>query len=106
MMQGPAIANHLGWFGRVLHRQAARSIHFLVMSYFVFFVLVHVTMVFLTGLRGNVNKMFAGVNNNGSAGFAIFLPAMAIVVIAWAVATPLTLRRTRLVQKTGRFLIG
>jgi len=106
LMQGPAIANRLGWFGRVFHRQAARSIHFLVMAYFVFFVLVHVTMVFITGLRGNVNKMFAGVNDNGSAGFAIFVPAMAIVVIAWAAATPLTLRHTRLVQKTGRFVIG
>jgi thiosulfate reductase cytochrome b subunit len=106
LMQGPAIANRLGWFGRVLHRQAARSVHFLVMSYFVFFVLVHVTMVFITGLRGNLNKMFAGVNDNGTAGFAIFIPAIAIVVIAWAVATPLTIRHTRLVQKTGRFIIG
>src|SRR5215472_15766262 len=88
LMQGPAIANRLGWFGRVFHRQAARSIHFLVMSYFAFFILIHVTMIFITGLRGNVNKMFAGLNNNGSVGFAIFIPAMAIVVIAWAAATP------------------
>src|SRR5262252_7002588 len=106
LMQGPAIANRLGWFGRVFHRQAARSIHFLVMAYFVFFVLVHVTMVFITGLRGNLNKMFAGVNDNGTAGFAIFIPAIAIVVIAWALATPLTISHTRLVQKTGRFIIG
>jgi DMSO/TMAO reductase YedYZ molybdopterin-dependent catalytic subunit len=63
-------------------------------------------MVFITGLRGNLNKMFAGVNDHGSAGFAIFIPAMAIVVIVWAVATPLTIRHTRLVQKTGRFIIG
>jgi DMSO/TMAO reductase YedYZ molybdopterin-dependent catalytic subunit len=63
-------------------------------------------MVFVTGLRGNVNKMFAGVNNNGNAGFAIFIPAMAIVVLAWAIATPLTITHARLVQKTGRFLIG
>jgi methionine sulfoxide reductase catalytic subunit len=106
LMQGPAIANHLGWLGRVFHRQVARSIHFFVMSYFVFFILVHLTMVFITGLVGNVNKMFAGVNTNGYAGFAIFLPAMAIVVIAWAIATPLTIRHSRLVQKTGRFIIG
>jgi len=106
LMQGPAIANRLGWFGRVFHRQVARSIHFLVMSYFVFFIFVHVTMVFVTGLRGNVNKMFAGVNGNGSAGFAIFIPAMAIVVITWAIATPLTINHTRLVQRTGRFIIG
>jgi sulfoxide reductase catalytic subunit YedY len=106
LMQGPAIANRLGWFGRVFHRQVARSIHFLVMFYFAFFLFIHVTMVFITGLRGNVNKMFAGVNDNGTAGFAIFIPAMAIVIIAWAVATPLTIRHARLVQKAGRFIIG
>jgi len=27
-MQGPAIANHMGWFARILNRQAARTIHF------------------------------------------------------------------------------
>jgi methionine sulfoxide reductase catalytic subunit len=106
LMQGPAIANRLGWLGRVFHRQVARSIHFLVMSYFAFFIIVHVTMIFMTGLRGNVNKMFAGVNGNGNAGLIIFVSAMAIVAITWAIATPLTISHARLVQKTGRFFIG
>jgi len=106
LMQGPAIANRLGWVGRVFHRQVARSVHFLVMSYFVFFILVHLTMVFVTGLPGNLSKMFAGVEDNGRAGFAGFIPAIAVVIIAWAVATPLTIRHTRVVQKTGRFIIG
>src|SRR5215831_14229185 len=88
LMQGPAIANRLGWFGRFFYRQVARSIHFLVLSYFAVFLLIHVTMVFVTGLRGNVNKMFAGVNNNGNAGFIIFIAAMAVVAIMWAIATP------------------
>jgi thiosulfate reductase cytochrome b subunit len=106
LMQGPAIANRLGWFGRILHRQVARSIHFLVLSYFAVFVLIHLTMIFITGLRGNVNKMFAGVNNSGNVGFMIFVPAMVILVTVWAIVTPLTIRHTRLVQKTGRFMIG
>ena len=106
LMQGPAIANRLGWFGRVLHRQAARSIHFLVLCYFVLFICVHVTLIFITGLRGNLNHMFAGVNDNGNAGFVIFGVAMVIVAIVWALATPLTLKYTRLVQKTGTFLTG
>ncbi|HKU23852.1 MAG TPA: hypothetical protein VJQ54_00195 [Candidatus Sulfotelmatobacter sp.] len=38
-------------------RQAARSIYFLVMCYFVFFTFTHVTMIFLTGLCGNLNHM-------------------------------------------------
>lgn len=106
LMQGPAIANRLGWFGRILHRQSARSIHFLLMCYFVFFIFIHVTMIFITGLRGNLNHMFAGVNDNGTAGFIIFGVAMASVAITWAAATPITIKHARLVQKTGRFLIG
>lgn len=106
LMQGPAIANRLGRFGRILHRQAARSIHFLVMCYFVLFICVHMTMIFVTGLRGNLNHMFAGVNDAGNAGFVIFGVAMVIVAAVWALATPLTLKYARLVQKTGGFLIG
>lgn len=30
-MQSPALSNHLGWFGRMLNRQRARSIHFLAL---------------------------------------------------------------------------
>jgi DMSO/TMAO reductase YedYZ molybdopterin-dependent catalytic subunit len=50
--------------------------------------------------------MFAGVNNNSDVGFYFFGAAMAIVAIVWAAATPLTIRYTRSVQRTGRFLIG
>lgn len=106
LMQGPAIANQFRRFGRILHRQAARSIHFVVLCYFVFFIGVHVTMIFITGLRGNLNHMFAGVNDNGNTGFVIFGVAMAIVAIVWALATPVALKYTRRVQKTGTFLIG
>ncbi|MGH7934886.1 MAG: cytochrome b/b6 domain-containing protein, partial [Candidatus Binataceae bacterium] len=81
LMQGPAIANRTGWLGRILHRQAARSIHFLVMCYFVAFIFVHVTMIFVTGLRGNLDHMFAGANNNGNAGFIIFGVAIFIVAV-------------------------
>ena len=60
LMQSPAISNKLGVVGRVVHRQAARSIHFLSLGWFLFFILSHVTMVFITGLRANLNHMFAG----------------------------------------------
>ena len=106
LMQAPAISNKLGWFGRLLHRQAARSIHFLVLCWFVMFVCVHVTMVFITGLRHNVNHMFAGLNNNSPLGLEIFALAMCIVAIAWLSASPFTLRYARLVQKAGRLLVG
>ena len=106
LMQAPAISNKLGWFGKILHRQAARSIHFLVLCWFVMFVCVHVTMVFITGLRHNVNHMFAGLNNNSPLGLKIFGVAICVVVVAWLAASPLTIRYPRLVQKAGRLLFG
>ena len=39
-------------------------------------------------------------------GFGIFAASMAVVAIAWFAATPLTLRRPRLIQRVGFALIG
>jgi len=106
LMQSPAISNALGWFGRVFNRQAMRSVHFISFSWFVFFILAHGIMVFVTGIRENTNHMFAGVENKSWAGFPFFLLAMAILTAAWLLASPLTVRHARLVQRTGAFMIG
>jgi len=106
LLQGPAIANKLGWTGKVLNRQLARSIHFMSFSWFVFFIAAHGTMVFVTGLRQNTNHMFGGVKDGAWVGFVPFVVAMAVVAAAWAVASPFTIRHARLVQHTGAFMIG
>jgi methionine sulfoxide reductase catalytic subunit len=105
-LQGPAISNKLGWLTRKLHRQAARSIHILSFIWFILFILAHGIMVFITGIRQNTNHMFAGVENTSWQGFPFFLLAMAAVGFAWWAASPFTIRHTRLVQKTGAFLVG
>jgi sulfoxide reductase catalytic subunit YedY len=105
-LQGPAISNRLGLLGTVLNRQAARSIHFISFTYFVLFILTHGIMVFITGIRQNTNHMFAGVENSAWVGFPFFILAMAVVGLAWWVASPLTIRHARLVQETGRFMVG
>jgi DMSO/TMAO reductase YedYZ molybdopterin-dependent catalytic subunit/thiosulfate reductase cytochrome b subunit len=102
-MQGPAISNRAGWFGRVLNRQRARSIHFLAMWWFLLFILAHVTLVFITGARVNLNMMFAGVKDQSWSGFMIFVPAIALVAMTWWLASPFTLRHARVVQKIGEF---
>jgi methionine sulfoxide reductase catalytic subunit len=104
-MQSPAISNRLGWFGRVLNRQRARSIHFLAMWWFLLFILIHVTLVFITGARVNLNMMFAGVNDGSWRGFAIFVPAMALLAVTWWLASPFTIRHARVVQKVGEFMM-
>ena len=105
-MQSPAISNRLGWFGRVLNRQRARSIHFLALWWLLLFILVHVTLVFITGARVNLNMMFAGVNDGSWRGVAFFVPALVLVAVAWWLASPFTIRYARLVQRIGTIMAG
>src|SRR5215475_3155489 len=106
LLQGPAFSNRLGWLGRVLNRQVARSIHFLGFCWFVLFIIIHGTFVFIAGFKQNTNHMFAGVDSPDWVGLPYFLLALAVIVAAWLWATPFTIRNARLVQKTGRFMIG
>ena len=106
LMQSPAISNALGWVGRLFNRQAMRSVHFISFAWFVAFILAHGVMVFVTGIRQNTNHMFGGVENASWTGFPLFVLAMAILAIAWLVASPFTIRHARLVQRTGAFMIG
>ena len=94
----------LGW-GR-LNRQVARTVHFSVLVLFVGFIFIHTTMVWITGLLLNLNHITTGRNAASWTGWWIYVTAMAIVLTAWAAATPLTLRHPRAVQKAGRFIIG
>lgn len=106
LMQSPAIANKLGWFAKIFNRQAARTIHFVVLCWFLFFIFIHVTLVFITGMRQNLNYMFAGVNDNSWEGVLVFSAAMAVVVAAWYLASPFTIKHARLVQKAGQAMVG
>jgi methionine sulfoxide reductase catalytic subunit len=106
LMQAPAIGNKLGWLGRAFHRQLARSIHFFVLCWFLLFICAHVTMVFITGARVNLNHMFYGVNSNGAEGLWITAIALTLVSIAWIWASPFTLKNPRLVQRVGTKLVG
>jgi DMSO/TMAO reductase YedYZ molybdopterin-dependent catalytic subunit/thiosulfate reductase cytochrome b subunit len=106
LMQSPAISNSLGWTGKMLNRQAMRSLHFISFVWFVGFIMAHGALVFITGIRRNTNHMFAGVDDASWQGFPLFLLAMAILGIAWAVASPFTLNHARLVQRIGAAMVG
>ena len=105
-MQSAAISNRLGCFGRMLNRQAARSIHFISFSWLVLFILAHGIMVFVTSLRQNMNHIFVGVEGNSWAGIVPFSAAMVVVRVAWWVASPFSIRHARLIQKVRTFMIG
>ncbi|MEO7017622.1 MAG: molybdopterin-dependent oxidoreductase [Leifsonia sp.] len=102
----PALSTKFHWVSRVLSIQVARSLHFLVMLWFVGFIIVHVTLVMATGALQNLNHMYAGRNDGSWLGFWIFAASMVVVVVGWVAATPVTYRYPRVIQKVGYALIG
>ncbi len=102
----PALSTRFKPISRLFSIQLARSVHFLVLCWFLFFIVVHVSLVFMTGLLVNLNHMYAGTNDTGWMGFAIFAATMVLVIAGWAVATPFTLHHPRVVQRVGFALIG
>ncbi|WP_342318289.1 cytochrome b/b6 domain-containing protein [Corynebacterium mayonis] len=63
----------------------ARALHFPTMVFFVCFIIAHVVLVALTGLRQNLNAMFAAHDGTGWLGAGFFLVGAAIIVVAaWA----------------------
>ncbi|HVS06832.1 MAG TPA: molybdopterin-dependent oxidoreductase [Candidatus Dormibacteraeota bacterium] len=102
----PALSTRFKVVSRRLSIQAARSMHFLVMAWFVFFICIHVALVFTTGLLRNLNHMYAGRNDESWLGLGIFALSMAVFTAAWVMATPYTLRHPRVVQRIGFALIG
>jgi methionine sulfoxide reductase catalytic subunit len=106
LLQAPAIAARLGLGWGRLNRQVARSVHFIVLLYFLFFIVIHTVMVYMTGLLVNLNHITTGMNVAAWTGLWLYVIWMTVVVVAWFAASPLTLRYPRLVQKTGRALVG
>lgn len=72
--------------------ELARRIHFPVMFFFVGFVIVHVFLVFSTGMLANLNHMYAARDGAGWLGFGLFAASLAVMVAAWFLARPLFLR--------------
>ena len=106
MGMSPALSTRFKRLSRVLSIQTARSVHFLVFVWFLVFIVTHVAFVFTTGLRENLNHIYAGRDDDSWIGFTVFALTMVVVVVGWVAATPLTLRHPRLVQRVGFALIG
>jgi sulfoxide reductase catalytic subunit YedY len=102
----PALSTRFKRISRLLSIQTARSLHFLVMIWFLLFIVLHVTFVATTGLLRNLNHIYLGSNDHGWAGFALFSISMIILTVSWVAATPFTLRHPRTVQRVGYALIG
>ncbi|MGN7779542.1 molybdopterin-dependent oxidoreductase [Mycolicibacterium sp. 22603] len=106
ILQAPAIAARFGFGAGPANRQVARSVHFLVLVWMVFFIAIHTIMVFTTGLVGNLNHIVFGTDTQSPWALVVYLVSMGVIIALWLLASPVTLRYPRVVQRVGRFAVG
>lgn len=78
----------------------ARKIHFGTMVYFILFILVHLFLVFTTGVLSNLNMMFTSRDAGDWWGIGVFAVSVAVTVgIAWLIK-PIFI--SPIAEKTGQ----
>jgi len=108
LCMSPAIENRFHWLPKLFgNRQGARSVHFLVMLSYVFFIIIHVTMVIISGFVRNMNHITQGTDNINDLtgvyiGSAIILFTIAFSFYAYWVSW----KRPRWVQRGEAFING
>ncbi|MEJ7824731.1 MAG: molybdopterin-dependent oxidoreductase [Solirubrobacteraceae bacterium] len=102
----PALSTRFKRVSRLFSIQTARSLHFLVLVWFLGFIVMHVTLALSTGALRNLNHIYTAQDSQSWTGMWIFAASMVVVIVAWVAATPFTLRRPRVVQRVGYALIG
>jgi thiosulfate reductase cytochrome b subunit len=108
MAMSPAIENRFHWYPKIFgNRQSARSIHFLIMITYVFFIIIHVALIAVTGLVRNMNHIVLGTDDSANLtglyiGIGIILATTAFCFLAhW-----LSWRKPRLVQHLNAAING
>lgn len=83
----PAVVNRFPRYAKLFGgRQSARSIHFITMLSFFAFIVVHVTLISMTGFRRNMNHIVMGTDDQRIIGMILGFVGIAIVVLSWIVA--------------------
>ena len=101
----PAVVNRFPWYARLFGgRQSARSIHFLNMLGFLAFIVVHVTLVAMTGFRRNMNHIVLGTDNQRSLGMILGFIGIAVVFFSWVVAHYISWKHPRGLQHALKFV--
>ena len=75
----PALSTRFKRISKVFSIQTARSLHFLVLVWFLIFIVLHVTFVFTTGLLVNLNHIYAGRTDDSWIGFGVFAASTVVV---------------------------
>ena len=95
----PAMVNRFPWFPRLFGgRQGGRSIHFLMMLCWLGFLVIHVSLVALTGFQRNMNHIVLGTDNTRPLGMVLGFVGLAAVVGSWIAAHYISWQMPRLLQ--------
>ena len=101
----PAVVNHLPWYARIFGgRQSARSIHFLTMLSFAAFIIVHVTLVVMTGFVRNMNHIVLGTDNTSRSGMILGLIGIGLVILSWVASHYISWRHPRALKHAQKFV--
>jgi methionine sulfoxide reductase catalytic subunit len=95
----PSIDARFPWYPKIFRgRQVARSLHFLGMIAFVLFIIIHVSMVTLSGFSKNMGNIFLGQATSLGIAIGIFALFVIVVIAINVWATGISLKKPRLVQ--------
>jgi DMSO/TMAO reductase YedYZ molybdopterin-dependent catalytic subunit/thiosulfate reductase cytochrome b subunit len=95
----PALTNRFPRYPRLFGgRQAARSIHFILLLGYIAFLAVHVTLVVLTGFARNMNHIVLGTDDQKPLGMILGFVGIAVVIVSWIVAHYTSWKFPRLLQ--------
>jgi sulfoxide reductase catalytic subunit YedY len=96
----PAVVNRFPWYAKIFGgRQSARSVHFLTMLSFLAFLIVHVTLIVMTGFARNMNHIVLGTDDQTHLGMFLGLGGIALVFLSWIVAHYISWRHPRALQR-------
>lgn len=99
----PAVVNRFNWYARIFGgRQSARSAHFLVMLGFLAFLIVHVTLIAMTGFARNMNHIVAGTDDARRTGEYLGFLGIGLVVFSWIAAHYVSWRHPRALQRAQK----
>jgi DMSO/TMAO reductase YedYZ molybdopterin-dependent catalytic subunit/thiosulfate reductase cytochrome b subunit len=101
----PAAVNRFHWYAKLFGgRQSARSIHFLTMLSFFAFILVHVTLVVMTGFVRNMNHIVMGTDDQNHLGMILGFVGIGVVVLTWVAAHYVSWFYPRVLQHMQKFI--
>jgi len=108
MAMSPAVENRMHWLPKIFgNRQGARSVHFLVLVAFTLFLVIHVSLVILTGLVRNMNHIIVGTDNPSDLTGVIVGTAIIVIVLLFAVfAHWVSWQRPRILQRIEAAMNG